>query len=364
MPKNEKIIYFDNAALAPLLPEIAQNPAVQRHTQGSTGGLHAHSRQSATNVWEAQKRIAATLNCPPGHIVFAYNALQIAQNALHQAVLNQNIRHVVLGQFAPPEIVAFLSDFSRKRLLKIHFVRSTASALPDLEHLQALLHQLPSALLFFQHVHPFLGSLLPLKKISKLSRAHSALFFADMAHTPAFYAPNLSTIEIDLALFSAHRFHALPGLDFFYSPHTRFSAAAPCGEIEPAAAEIVALALHEAQNAIPQSQEHTQKLKMKLFEGIKQISDKAFALLDPQKSACHILSMVFPDFRHSDMLAEKLDIKGVALSYLPSEILKNKAIAPETAALRFSLSRFSTASEVKKCLCTLKEVLAAEKDFP
>jgi cysteine desulfurase len=261
-------------------------------------------------------------------------------------------------------------------------------------------------LVSMMYVNNEVGTIEPVAEAAKLVKSHNpkTLFHVDAVQAYGKMTVQPKKLGVDLLSVSAHKIHGPKGVGFLYvnekvKIHPLLLGGGQqkgmrSGTDNVPGAAGLAQAAKEAYEHLDESRAHLLKLKTKMTDGLKALSDQlagdamsgsvktavqnasAGAVLPPvvinseegEKSAPHIVSAAFPGVR-SEVLLHALEEKGIYVSAgsacssnkkLPvSPVLKELHLAPALleSTLRFSFSRYTTEEEIDYCLQVLGELL-------
>jgi len=217
------------------------------------------------------------------------------------------------------------------------------------------------------HANNEIGTLLPIKQVSKLCRQYGAWFHSDTVQTMAHYAFDLQDMDIDFITCAAHKFHGPKGVGFLYVNKNIKAEAFIHGGAQERGLRggtenlygIVGLAkaLELANTDIEEHQHHVQELKSYMITELqKQLPGVTFhGETNPEKSLYTVLNVCLPATEKSGMLLFTLDLKGVACSggsacssgsNKGSHVLEGIGADNSRPNARFSFSRYTTKEEI------------------
>ncbi|MCB0770217.1 MAG: cysteine desulfurase [Flavobacteriales bacterium] len=381
-----KRIYFDNAATTPLDPLVleAMLPYLKENF-GNPSAIHAFGRKTRAAVEQARRSVAALLNCAPGEVIFTSGGTEADNMVLNCAVRDLGVKHIITSRIEHHAIEYTAEAIGRRGEAKVHWVRLGSDGKPDLAHLEELLVSTKGegTIVSLMHANNEIGTRLDLAVVGDLCHAYGALFHSDTVQTMGHYRFDLRTLPVDFLSCAAHKFHGPKGVGFLYMRNSATLKPMILGGSQErnmrAGTENVygivglAKAMELAYEDLEGHQRHVQglkdRMKKKLVEEIPGVGFNG----DTSDDALYtVLNVRFPDDGKGEMLIYNLDIEGIACSggsacssgsNTGSHVLG--ALYPERpgANIRFSFSRFSTASEVDQVVDAVKRILmpVAEK---
>jgi len=373
-------IYLDNAATTPLDPEVfeAMKPFLLEDF-GNPSSTHAHGRKVKAAIESARKQIALLLNCTPGEIIFTSGGTEADNAIITSAVISYNIRHVISSALEHHAVEHTLERLVKQNVIQLHHVNLDAKGHIDMDHLETLLKDNPSALVSLMHANNEIGNLLDIEKVADLCHRYQAYFHSDTVQTMGHYKHDLTRIRVHGITAAAHKFHGPKGIGFMFIRKDRkiqpFVYGGPQERSMRGGTENVygiiglAKALEIAYREMDEHVAHIEKLKSTLIGLLRQnIPGVEFNgdSDDLRKSLYTILNVSLPESPENSMLLFNLDLHGISVSggsacssgaTTGSHVLN--ALHPDSnrGAVRFSFSKYNTISEIEHAAATLRKLL-------
>jgi cysteine desulfurase len=376
------MIYFDNNATTPLCAEaLDATTAALRDCPGNPSSPHAAGRKARKLLSESRERAAAALGAVPDEIVFTGGGSE----ADHLAILgtweaaqkwNSRKKRIVTTGVEHPAV--------RKTLKRLEAAgaevvwvppgpggRVSAEAVGDALTLDTLL----VTVILAQNET---GVIQPVAEIAARARACGAWVHTDAVQAAGKIAVRPADLGVDMLSLAAHKLHGPKGVGALYvKTGTRLGAFTQGGGQEfglrPGTENVpgiagLAAALEAGVAAIERDMPRVRALRDRLAEGILGAVPGSRWNGDREHLLPNTANLSFPGLR-ADMLMIGLDAEGVCVStgsachsgaLEPSEVLLAMGLDEEAArsSLRFSLSRFSTESEVDRVLEAFPRLLA------
>ena len=361
-------IYFDNNATTRPLPEVvaAMSPYLTEF-YGNPSSIHRFGSQVAEKIGEARTRVASLIGAAdPVEVVFTSCGTE-GDNAAIRGMLEArpDKRHIVTTEVEHPAVLG-LCQHLEKRGYRVTWIRVNQDGMLDLEELRRSLTD-DTALVSVMYANNETGVLFPIEKIGEIVKAKGIPFHVDAVQVAGKIPLKVKDSPVDLLTISGHKFHGPKGIGALY---VRRGVAFPPfiigGHQEKnrrAGTENVAgiVGMGEAAGLIQRNLAHES-------ERIRNLRDQLEAGLLQSCPDCRINgggSERLPNtanvaFRYleGESILVLLDQVGIcastgsactAGSSEPSHVLRAMAVAPDwlQGAVRFSLSRFNTAEEVR-----------------
>jgi cysteine desulfurase len=361
-------IYFDNNATTRPLPEVvaAMSPFLTEF-YGNPSSIHRFGSQVAEKIGEARTRVASLIGAAdPIEVVFTSCGTE-GDNAAIRGMLEvrPDKRHIVTTEVEHPAVLG-LCQHLEKRGYRISWLGVNQDGMLDLEELRHSLTD-DTALVSVMYANNETGVLFPIHKIGEIVKAKGIPFHVDAVQAAGKIPLKVKDSPVDLLTISGHKFHAPKGIGALY---VRRGVAFPPfiigGHQEKnrrAGTENVAgiVGMGEAaglmQQNLMQESEGIRKLRDQLEEGLVQ-SCPDCRVNGRGSDRLPNTSNVSFRYLEGESILVLLDQLGIcastgsactAGSAEPSHVLRAMGVAPDwlQGAVRFSLSRFNTAEEVR-----------------
>ncbi len=361
-------VYFDNNATTRVLPEVAA--AMQPYLTelyGNPSSIHRFGAQVAQKISEARAQVASLIGAAdPIEIIFTSCGTEGDNAAVRgMAEARPDKRHIVTTQVEHPAILG-LCQHLEKRGYRVTWLGVNHDGMLDLEELRNSLTD-DTALVSIMYANNETGVIFPIDKIGEIVRAKGIPFHVDAVQAAGKISLKVKDSPVDLLTISGHKFHAPKGIGALYVRRgVTFPPFIMGGHQEKnrrAGTENVAGIVGMGAAA-----ESIRKNLVQESEKIRGLRDQLEDALLESCPDCHIngrkserlpnTSNVSFRYLEGESILVLLDQFGIcastgsactAGSSEPSHVLRAMAVAPDwlQGAVRFSLSRFSTAEEVR-----------------
>ena len=361
-------IYLDNAATTK--PHSAVVEAVTRALvtdYGNPSSLHGKGVTAERLLTSAREAVARTLGVDHEAIVFTSGGTEANNLAIQGTLAHARGRHVVTTAVEHSSVRTPLQTLAEQdwSLTEVPVDRDGRVSLSELQ--QAL--RPDTALASVMAVNNELGTVQPIEEIGRIVRQHNADGGRAVFHVDAVQAWGKIPLHpvawgVDLMSLSAHKIHGPKGVGVLYVRRgvqvtPRQAGGEQEGGVRPGTENVPGIAGlgAAAQLLSPGTEAHTRvrELADRLRSGIASISD-ARVNTDRTAGVPHIVSATFRGVR-GEMLLHRLSQDGVLVStgsachshsVIPSHVLLAIGLSDADAksTIRFSLSRFTTESEI------------------
>lgn len=372
------MIYFDNSATTKPLAEVAElvsNDLQSDDLWGNPGSLHELGTSAYKAYINAKEDIASCLFVREQELVFTSCATESANTAI-VGFLRRNKRNGRTIISTKTEHRATLSVLERlsNEGYTVKYINVDRNGKPDLNELSNAIDG-DTSLMCFTHVNNETGAILPLNEICEIrnQKNRNTALYVDFVQSAGKLKLNLKELNVDLASFSAHKFHGLKGCGFLYVKNGV--------KIDPyilgggqqngfrSGTEAVylyrstALALKRSQEDLDEHYDQVSKINDYLRN---ELSKRKATILSPEDALPYVLNVSFDGFESETMLhcLERYNIyvstisacssKTKKISYVLEAMGVDRKLA--TNAVRLSFSRFNTMEEAKIFIEKIDEI--------
>ncbi|MBC8045479.1 MAG: cysteine desulfurase [Fimbriimonadaceae bacterium] len=370
-------VYLDNAATTALDPKVidAMLPYLHNHF-GNPSSIHSYGRETRAAIEKARKQIAGLFHVSPGEIFFTSGGTEANNMALQCSVRDLGVTHIITSQIEHHAVTHTVEALKKENKIKLTYVKLEADGSVDYNDLEELLKaSSEKTLVSLMHANNEIGVLLDIDKVSELCETYDACFHCDTVQTIAHYNLDLQKTKIHFISCAAHKFHGPKGVGFIYvnadalikpliyggaqERNMRAGTENLYGIIGLAKAlEIAYKELEETKQYISSLRAH---LKKRLNEEIPGIIFNS-----PDNGLYTVLNVNFPASEKNELLLFNLDIAGIAASggsacssgsNIGSHVIAHFNREEDSAAVRFSFSKFNTKEEIDFVVDKMKEMM-------
>lgn len=377
-------IYFDNAATTQIdLKVIEQMKSVMSDNFGNPNSTHSYGRSSRTLIEKARKTIANQFNASTSEIYFTSCGTESDNMVLISAARDLNVKTIITSKVEHKAVLNVVKYLEETESIDLKYVNVSNDGLIDYNHLQTLLKKCSNkCLVSLMHINNEIGSKLDLNLVGNLCKDNNALFHSDTVQSIGKYDFDLSKLNIDFIVGSAHKFHGPKGIGFVYiNKNLKLNPFVIGGNQERgmrAGTESVhnisgmELAFVNSYTNIQENNNHISSLKSTFIKKIKKdIPEIKFngSCDDDLLSSFSILNICLPIPKEKAVLLDfNLDMKGIACSRgsacqsgsITGSHVLNSILSDEDLnkpSLRFSFSKHNNNQEVEKVINVLKEFI-------
>jgi cysteine desulfurase len=370
-------IYLDNNATTPVAPEVfeAMLPYLTEF-YGNPSSMHRVGAKAATALKTAREQAAAFLRCRESEIVFTSGGTE-GNNAAIRGVLetDPDKRHIVTSQTEHSSVLE-LCRHLEKSGYRVTYVGVDDGGQLDLAELADALDD-DTALVSVMYANNETGVLFPIDDIVQIVKPHGIPLHVDAVQAAGKIPLDLRMTEVDLLTVSAHKLHGPKGTGLLYIRRgTRVRPFILGGGQEKGrrsgtenVAGIVGLgkAFELAEDYVNHGVDMTRRLRNRLESGILSRISSAQRHGVAELRIPNTTSISFQSVEGEAILL-LLDEIGICASsgsacttgaLEPSHVLKAMGVPPDRAqgSIRFSLSRYTTLSEIERVLEELPPII-------
>ncbi|MBS1913272.1 MAG: cysteine desulfurase [Bacteroidetes bacterium] len=386
------MIYLDNSATTPLAPEVARRMNRWRDEASMGAGFanassaHRGGQRARVEVEESRERIAMLLGAEPKEIIFTSGGTEADNYALKGYALKEyserGIWPVLLTTRAEHHAVLHPAEFLARLGVQVVYLDVDADGRLHPDLLRAALGRLgsmPHPIVSVMHANNETGTINPIAQLAQTAHEFGAVFHTDAVQTFGKTNVRHDALGADMITISAHKIHGPKGIGALYVNkeieleallHGGAQERNRRGGTEPV--ELIAGFDEAAALAASTQAETTERVRSLVallrtllaeIEGVRFVTPHEAALP-------HILNVTFNDAATLDgeALIVGMDLEGVAVSngsactsgsIQPSHVLSAMGLPPAQAkaAVRFSLSRYTTEQEIRNGAEALRRVV-------
>ncbi len=381
------MIYLDNSATTPLAPDVAEQMRLwQERSFANASSVHRGGQQARVQLEEEREHIAGALGAEPKEIIFTSGGTEADNHALKGyalkifttagrwpgVVVARNEHHAVLHT----------AEFLERLGAPLVFIDVDREGRIQPEALRRAMEQLPNGpppIVSVMHANNETGTINPIAPLADMAHAAGAVFHTDAVQSFGRIQCTARALKADLITISAHKIHGPKGIGALYinkeielEPLVHGGAQERNRRGGTEAVELIVgfgTATRLAQEHLEDHAEAMAARSTQLRSILAEIAGIEF--ITPVEGALpNIVTVTFDDAAHLDGegLIVGMDLHGVAVSngsactsgsIQPSHVLSAMGLPPEQAkaAVRFSLSRYTTADEITQGAAALRDVV-------
>jgi cysteine desulfurase len=211
-------IYFDNAATTQIDQSVVDlMNSVMINNYGNPNSTHSFGRSSRTLIEKARKSIAKEFNVSSSEIFFTSCGTESDNMILISAFRDLGVKRIITSKIEHKAVLNVVKFLELTESVKVEYVKVNENGLIDYDDLDKILNNNSvKTIVSLMHVNNEIGSVLELSKTADICKKYNAFFHSDTVQSIGKYRFDLSKLNIDFIVGSAHKFHGPKGIGFVY----------------------------------------------------------------------------------------------------------------------------------------------------
>ena len=211
-------IYFDNAATTQIDQSVVDlMNSVMINNYGNPNSTHSFGRSSRTLIEKARKSIAKEFNVSSSEIFFTSCGTESDNMILISAFRDLGVKRIITSKIEHKAVLNVVKFLELTESVKVEYVKVNENGLIDYDDLDQILNNNSvKTIVSLMHVNNEIGSVLDLSKTADICKKYNAFFHSDTVQSIGKYRFDLSKLNIDFIVGSAHKFHGPKGIGFVY----------------------------------------------------------------------------------------------------------------------------------------------------
>lgn len=212
-PPPMPLIYLDNNATTRVADEVlaAMTPFYREH-YGNAHAIHALGRRSHDAVESSRVAVASLLDCDASEVIFTSCGTEGNAMAIRGLVdRNPERRQVVTTSVEHPSVLSLLRSLESAGVIGLTIVPVDTNGAIDLDAMKRAIDE-RTLLVSVMLAQNETGVLHPVAKIAELAHARGALMHVDAVQAAGKVAVSQRELGADFLTISGHKFHAPKGI--------------------------------------------------------------------------------------------------------------------------------------------------------
>ena len=371
-------IYLDYASTTPVDPRVVKEMQDCLSMDGNFGNpasrSHAFGWKAEEATEQARQHVADLVNCDPREIVWTSGATESDNLAIKgSARFNKSKgNHIITSKIEHKAVLDSCRQLETEGF-EVTYLDPTDKGIITPEMVSDAITD-ETILVSLMHLNNEIGVINDIESIGKITREKSIIFHVDAAQSTGKLPIDLTSLNVDLMSFSAHKTYGPKGIGALYAsrkPRVRLKAQIHGGGHERgmrsgtlATHQIVGMgeAFRIAKSDMDSDIKKIQALRIKLWDGLKDM-EEVYLNGDEKLRAAGFLNVSFNYVEGESLIMALKDIavsSGSACtsaSLEPSYVLRALGLKDELAhsSIRFGIGRFTTEEEVEYTIDLVKD---------
>ena len=217
-PIKKNTAYFNNASYTPMSTSAINSILVALRGYSTSGPSDEYYRELKDGANSCRQKLSKMIDSAVESIVFTESATQSINFVANGLKLEKGDSIVTRGGVSEhPSNYLPWKYYSEVRGVKIKDLATDRFGIPPLSELDSVLKETKAKLVVMSHVLYNLGTIMPVREISKIAHERGALFFLDAAQSVGNVKVDVKEVECDFLAGTAAKWLCGPlGLGFFY----------------------------------------------------------------------------------------------------------------------------------------------------
>ncbi|HER23975.1 MAG TPA: cysteine desulfurase NifS [Candidatus Atribacteria bacterium] len=374
-----KKIYMDHAATTPTDVGVVKVMEPYFNLKyGNPNSIYSFGQEARMAVEEARGKVAHLIGANPSEIIFTAGGTEADNHAIKGiAWANQKKGNHIITSKIEHHAVLHSCQFLEKQGFKVTYLPVDKYGLIDSDDVERAITD-KTILVTIMHANNEIGTIEPIKEISKVVKKAGIYFHTDSVQTAGHIPIDVNDLGVDMLSMSGHKFYGPNGIGVLYlKKGTKITSFIDGGAQEnnkragtENVAGIVGLgkAAELAKERLNQNREkEIEILRNKLTQGILKNIENVRLNGHPTNRLPGNANFCF-EFIEGESMLLSLDMEGVAASsgsactsgsLEPSHVLLAIGLPPEIAhgSLRLTLGKDNTEKEVNYLLDILPGII-------
>jgi len=212
-----KPVYLDYNATTPIDPEVidVMLPFLREHF-GNPSSSHYYGKIAREAVEKARAQVADILGCNANEIIFTGGGTESNNYAIKGAAfaLQPKGNHIITTRIEHPSVLE-VCKFLELNGFEITYLPVDKTGQVRLSDIEEAIRP-ATILITIMHANNEIGTIQPIKQISKLAKKHNIIFHTDAAESIGKISVKINYLGIHLLSIAGHKLYAPKGIGALY----------------------------------------------------------------------------------------------------------------------------------------------------
>ncbi len=212
-----RFVYADNAATTNVSPLVLKEMLPYFGSEyGNPSSLYSIGRRSSAAITRAREKIADILGAKPNEIYFTSCGSEADNWAIKGAAhaYASKGKHIITTAYEHHAALHAMEAL-KKEGFEVTFLPVDKDGMIYPEQLEAAIRP-DTILVSMMYANNEIGTILPIKKLAAVAKAHKVLFFTDAVQAVGNIPVNVADLGVDMLALSGHKIHAPKGIGVLY----------------------------------------------------------------------------------------------------------------------------------------------------
>lgn len=210
-----KEIYLDHAATAPVDPEVKREMDIYLTSEyGNPGSFNSIGLRAKEAVDSARARIAKVLNASSDEIIFTATGTESINLAILGLAKSMKGKHIITTRIEHHAVLE-ACEYLESEGYEITYLDVDRYGMPDINLLKKIIRK-DTILITMMYANNEIGTILPIKEISKIAKANNIVFHTDACQAGCSLDLDVKSLGVDMMTLNGSKIYGPKGIGILY----------------------------------------------------------------------------------------------------------------------------------------------------